>query len=656
MSPLVGGLATLSQILASGIVITTSSLLLFGLSLNLRERVVRAFAALLAFVTIVYFCDVVVSTLAEARAAEPWLRLQWLGIAFIPVAYLHFSDALLATTGQPSRGRRRTAVRLLYITAGLFLVAAAFSDVLVLDAVLEASSAAAHLRAGPLFLVFLAYFGGSLAWAGWNFLRAYRRCQTSTTRRRMLYLMTSAAAPPLGTFPFLLIAGGTAALHPVFFWALVIITNTAVTVLLLVMAYTVAYFGIAQPDRIVKARFFQWVLRGPLVASSVLAVYVLVTRYGPRLPVYDQRLLPFLLVGVLLVLQFVITLVRLPIERALFYGADRRELRRLQVLEERLLTSQDLSQFFESALAELADALGSPAAFLTALDEAGRVDYEAAVGSADQLRTRGELPPLEALRPVAPDAAAPADLGDLFPYGLFAWGEYWIVPLRTASGEFLGLLGFQRPAGMALSGDAAAGLSRLSTRLTAALEDRRLQQAVFQALDRLLPEIDVLQRLRASGAYAGRQNLTALEPGPRLNDAELPLLIKDALRDFWGGPKLTNSPLLRLRVVERALAAHDGQAANALRAVLREAVERIRPEGQRKFTAEWLLYNILELKFLQGQRVRDVAARLAVSEADLYRKQRVALEELAQSILEMEREAGRETPAERPPELPPTVE
>ena len=45
------------------------------------------------------------------------------------------------------------------------------------------------------------------------------------------------------------------------------------------------------------------------------------------------------------------------------------------------------------------------------------------------------------------------------------------------------------------------------------------------------------------------------------------------------------------------------------------------------------------MKFLQGWRVRDVAMRLAVSEADLYRKQRVALEEVARAIAQMEREA-----------------
>jgi hypothetical protein len=44
------------------------------------------------------------------------------------------------------------------------------------------------------------------------------------------------------------------------------------------------------------------------------------------------------------------------------------------------------------------------------------------------------------------------------------------------------------------------------------------------------------------------------------------------------------------------------------------------------------------MKFMEGRRVRDVATRLAMSEADLYRKQRVAVEEVAQAIIEMEQE------------------
>jgi len=52
------------------------------------------------------------------------------------------------------------------------------------------------------------------------------------------------------------------------------------------------------------------------------------------------------------------------------------------------------------------------------------------------------------------------------------------------------------------------------------------------------------------------------------------------------------------------------------------------------------LYNILEMKFLEGKKVREIAMRLAMSEADLYRKQRVAIEAVAKAILEMETQNG----------------
>ena len=65
--------------------------------------------------------------------------------------------------------------------------------------------------------------------------------------------------------------------------------------------------------------------------------------------------------------------------------------------------------------------------------------------------------------------------------------------------------------------------------------------------------------------------------------------------------------------------------------------ERLRPEGRQNFTApEWLLYNILEMRFVQGRKVREIADRLAISESDLYRKQRVAIGQLARVLSEME--------------------
>ena len=62
-------------------------------------------------------------------------------------------------------------------------------------------------------------------------------------------------------------------------------------------------------------------------------------------------------------------------------------------------------------------------------------------------------------------------------------------------------------------------------------------------------------------------------------EADLANWVKDALADYWGGPKLTNSPLMRLQVVRELAREHDDNPANALRALLRKAVDQVRPEG-----------------------------------------------------------------------------
>jgi hypothetical protein len=99
-----------------------------------------------------------------------------------------------------------------------------------------------------------------------------------------------------------------------------------------------------------------------------------------------------------------------------------------------------------------------------------------------------------------------------------------------------------------------------------------------------------------------------------------------------------HSPLIKLQVVQELADEYEGNSANALRALLRKAVDQVRPEGERRFTSEWILFNILEMKFIEGRKVREVASRLAMSEADLYRKQRVAVEAVARAILDMESE------------------
>ncbi|MDD2695752.1 MAG: histidine kinase N-terminal 7TM domain-containing protein, partial [Anaerolineales bacterium] len=123
---LITSLRTLNELLTAGIAITAFSLLLYALSFNLRDRVARTFAIILTCVVIVFVCDAIAGTTPRPEMMELWLRVQWVGIVFLPSAYLQLSDALLATTGRPSRGRRRLAVRLSYLISLAFLLTLPF--------------------------------------------------------------------------------------------------------------------------------------------------------------------------------------------------------------------------------------------------------------------------------------------------------------------------------------------------------------------------------------------------------------------------------------------------------------------------------------------------------------------------------------------------
>jgi len=208
----------------------------------------------------------------------------------------------------------------------------------------------------------------------------------------------------------------------------------------------------------------------------------------------------------------------------------------------------------------------------------------------------------------------------------------------------LGILGMRARAPQPdLVAEELALLARLRAQAAAALEDHILQQEVFAAVEGILPEITALQERRSAATFGALPVLTAEIARPTdelLQDPEFGNMVRDALTHYWGGPKLTESPLLQLEVVQREMEGHDNNPVNALRAILAEAIEQQRPDGQRSLTTtEWILYNILDLKFVQGRRVRDVARRLAMSESDLYRKQRVAIENVARTIANMERTA-----------------
>jgi hypothetical protein len=628
-------LELINVVLTSGIVIVSCALLLYLILYSPRNDVARSFAALIACVLITYLVDLALFGVEDANAATPWLRLQWVGISFTPAAYLSFSNALLTMTGARSR-LRDVAIRFSYFLSTILLLSVAFSDLVVRSGAL--TSGAPHLLPGTLFPFFVVYFLAAVGWGAANVRWAHRRCLTSTSRRRMTYLAATFAAPAAGVFPYLLLTNWPASTHRVAFWLLLVLGNVSVGLMLVLLAYSVAFFGALTPDRAVKHRLVRFLLRGPFVATLVVVVIVVALQAEGWLGLPNRRVMIFGVVGTILLLQLGIELAKPLIDRAL-YRQDRAEIAWIQELSNRLLTTTDLHQFLENVLTALCDLLRVETAFVTVID-GGTPHLEVVCGPLSP-GTADNLPP-ETWRAPAGDNASRRRHVERHG-NLFVWNGYWLAPLRLPSpspsqaGRVIGVVGIAARAPRPdLTPEEQAGMEALLVQAAAALEDRQLQQHIFSALERIIPEIEDIQRRRGMMHYVGEQAVSGFSLA---EDAEFRQWVRDALSHYWGGPKLSTSPLLSLHVVERAVQEYGGNVMKGLRAVLKQAIERLRPDGQRQMTApEWILYNILELKFLQGRRVREIALRLAMSESDLYRKQRIAIEAVAQTLAEMEQE------------------
>jgi hypothetical protein len=643
-------LELVNVVLTSGIVIFSFALLLHLLIYNRRNNVARTFAILLGCVLVTYLVDLALFGIEDWRAAQPWLKVQWIGIAFTPAAYLDFSNGLLNTTGERSR-LRAVAAKLSYVLGALLLVGVAFSGLIVRGGSL--THRAAHLLAGPLFPLFTLYFSVAVGWGAANVLRARQRCLTSTSRRRMSYLAATFAAPAAGVFPYLLLTGWPASAPGILLWFMLVLGNISVGMMLVILAYSVASFGALTPDRVVKHRLVHFLLRGPFVATLVVLVIIVTSQAEGWLGLPSRRIMLFGVVSVILLLQIAIELAKPLIDRAL-YLQDREEIEWIQQLSNRLLTSTDLHQFLENVLTALCELLRVDTAFVAVVDD-GEPHLEVScgdleLGHSDGLSIEAWQVSLQQIRAKRNHEAQIADRGRdpngerrLARYGdLFVWNGYWLAPLRASQdGDIvLGVLGVAaRSPEPNLTPAEEAGVENLLAQAAAALEDRQLQQGIFSALERIMPEIEDIQRRRGMIHYVGDE---ALSEFSLVESGEFREWVRDALKHYWGGPKLTTNPLMALEVVERATREQDGNPMRGLRSVLREAVERLRPEGEREMTAPaWLLYNILDLKFLQGQKVREVAKRLAMSESNLYRKQHVAIKAAAQMLAEMEREERR---------------
>jgi hypothetical protein len=617
----IAALRTVSQILTAGIAITAFALLLHTMTYNLRDRVARTFAFILVCVVIAFTGEAIGSNAGTTEAAEFWLRVQWIGIVMLPANYLHFSDALLATTGRPSRGRRIWAIRLTYFACIVFLIGLPFS--LLVGPLVMNQPPAPHLQRTIITDLFT-FFYASVMLIAWSlFLRSYQRTKTPTSRRRMIYLGVGALAPAMGVFPYLLFGSEFAASRPTLFWSIALLSNLVVGALLVVMAYAVAFFGVSWPDRVVKSRLFKWILRGPVTASITLGLVTIIRRAGEVYGQHYTALVPIVMTASILLMEYLITFLSPEWERKLFVGKDRQEIQTLHNLEDRMMTRNDLNQFLEMVLAAVCDRLQAAGAYLAVMngEKSGQI---VRIGKASsEITEYGD--------------DVKTDLQERDDTDLYQLGDDCLIPLREIDEEgsfhLYGIMGITGLAENVIEEDARSALNLLASRATRVLRDWKRQQKVLLTLEPLTSEMEELQRMRAAASYNDRTLLLdELPTAPQ----EMIQWVKDALTHYWGGPKLTDSPLMRLRIVQREAGDHDGNLPNALRSILKKAIEQTRPEGERRFTGEWILYNILEMKFLEGRKVREIAIRLSMSEADLYRKQKIAIETVARSLDEME--------------------
>ncbi|MYE79352.1 MAG: hypothetical protein F4243_10285, partial [Chloroflexi bacterium] len=413
-------LLAVNETLTAGNALIAVSLLLFNLTRNLTNRVAKAGAAVLACVAVAYVADAFISLEPEQSAHEIASRLQWVGIAFVPAALVHLSDALLATTGLPSRGRRRRILRLLYLLGAGFLLAAALSDSLFEFVLAEGELS---IIAAPLFALYLLYFGLANGFALYNVQRARKRCLTSASARRMAYLQIAFLTPALGIFPYSVL------LNPgdefSFFGLLLINTaNVVIILMLLFLSYPLYFFGSDIPDRLVKKQLLDFLLRGLVTGLVALGVVNFTAQATRILSLRGDNFTAPAVVGAVLLWQWFVSLSLPIIEKIFIYrDEDGEQISKLQTLGDRVLTHRDLSQLIAATTESICDYLRIDRAFVISFERA-QPEFISQVGSLgfDEAEIMAEAQLLAEL-------AKPAD--EAQPAKLLHWRDYALLPLHS---------------------------------------------------------------------------------------------------------------------------------------------------------------------------------------------------------------------------------
>lgn len=635
----VNALQWINELLNATVVIVVFSLFAYLIAHNWRNSTARALCVLLLSVVIVYGGDILVARAVRPDTIQFLLRAQWLGIGLVPAAYLHLGLSLAPRRpGLPSR--RHWGIRAGYLGSVVFFVLALNTDLIVQGGIPD--SVVNQVQAGPLFVLYIVWLAVSMLLLLRAILQARRQSLTPGQRRRMNYLALTFMAPGLGVFPYLTLADSIA---PGAWQGLVLLLASLVSIgvmgMLTVMTYSVAFQVIALPDRLIKYDFTRWGLYGPMVGVTIILCLQTVPALERVLGLPADTLIVFVVMLMTVLMPLVVSRVR-PLLDALVYQQDRNEIAYLRSLPRQTFTRADLRQLLENTLIAVCGALGIETGFVLVAGD-GKPLLSAATG--DRRRIQALLDAHDVDTIMARLAHAPVyKQGILAAYdGSWEGDGFRLLPLHSPDGQFLGALGILLYPQIIDSTTDQNGhftpevlhlIDVLTHQIELALTTVDMQERLLTTLRGLAPEMQSLQQLTSQL----EQSSTA-EPLPLpatvvpMDNGDFTQLVKDALTHYWGGPKLSGSPLLSLEAVRLVLDEHNGNPTRALQAVLRQAINNLRPDDLLDPNApEWTLYNILELRYLQGKRTRDVATRLSMSESDFYRKQRIALEEVARQL------------------------
>jgi hypothetical protein len=616
-------LQAINDVLTAGIALTAFSLLIFAFAFRLHDRLTRSFTAILACITIIYAAAAFALIPQSSQVIQILLHLYWVGLVVLPAGYFNFSDALLTLTGRPSRGRRKI-VSILTIIISMFFLFSLAAGWLVKNIIIDAPPSP-FLQPSYLSGIFALYFGFIMLLAWYNMIRAVKRSVTTASRRRMIYLVIGAIGPAIGSFPYLLYGTEFARTNLSFFWVFSILANLVVGILTVVFSYAVSFYGFPWPDRVIKTRLFRWLMRGPITAILTLGATTLIRRLGDVWGVDLSAVSILVMVGSIILLEFLIILFAPIWERIFFSGKDRKDLEVIRSVEERMLSQNDLNQFLEMILAVICDRVQAKGVFLCTWNSS-QLNLLVEIG---KTKIKNELfrKKLSQYLQKNPNLEKQVEWEGILLIALYRKDE-------SGNKKVVGAIGVYGLKNSALEDEQQKALNRLASRAATALKDRHLQEEILTSLQVFTPQVSVIQNLLAAGRYDRGRVLSEEIP---LKKNEVDLWVKDALTHLWGGPKLSQSPLLQLSLVQK-LSNESGEMnpSNALREILRNTIQSTRPVGERQYTNEWVLFNILDLKFIEGMKVKDIARRLSLSEADLYRKQRVAISAISAQIIQQE--------------------